>query len=105
HCIPKAYYITSNSRASELTIRCTNANSLFINDNIANQEYVCTEGHWWAEIANSNTLIFHFEEIEDNPDEEIAPLYGGVEICSQTKKGVVKTYITVIRLTKPVNPI
>ena len=44
HCIPKAYYITSNSCASEITIRCTNANSLFIDENIANHEYVARMG-------------------------------------------------------------
>ncbi|MDE5744910.1 MAG: hypothetical protein K2H84_04530 [Paramuribaculum sp.] len=102
HCIPKSYYIKSNSRASEITIKCTNANSLFIDENIANQEYVCTDGHWWAEIAKSNTVIFHFDEIEDNPDEEIAVFYGGFNVCSQTKKGVVKTYITVKRINKPI---
>ena len=65
-CVSKMYYIDANSCASEITIKCTNANSIFIEDHEGKilEEYLCSNGFWKAEIVNSNTIIFTLDEID-----------------------------------------
>lgn len=101
-CVPKMYWVDANSCASEINIKCTNANSIFIEDHEGkiSEEYLCPDGFWKAEIVNSNTILFTFAEI----DSDLYLDQAGFNVVSQTKKGMIKTGIYVKRLptTSPV---
>ena len=100
-CVSKMYWIEANSCASELLIKCTNANSIFIenHENSISEEYSCSKGQWKAEVNNSNTITFRFEELDH--DLEDTPLINvGFNVVSQTKKGLIRTSINVMRYTK-----
>lgn len=102
-CVPKMYWIDANGCASELTIKCTNANSIFIEDHEGkmSEEYLCPDGFWKAEIVNSNTITFTLTEIDSDQYLDMS----GFNVVSQTKKGLIRTGIYVRRLptTSPVN--
>ncbi|MDE7408569.1 MAG: hypothetical protein K2N09_00945 [Muribaculaceae bacterium] len=95
-CVSKMYWIDANSCASEINIKCTNANSIFIEDHEGKilEEYICSGGFWKAEIVNSNTITFTFDEV----DSDLYLDQAGFNVVSQTKKGMVKTGIYVKRL-------
>lgn len=100
-CVSKMYWIDANSNSSEITIKCTNENSIFIEDHEGkiSEEYICSSGYWKAKIINSNTIIFTFEEINSDSVED--PYYDrvGFNLVSQTKKGMVRTGIYVNRIS------
>lgn len=100
-CVSKMYWIYTNSCASQINIRCTNANSILIENHEGkiSEQYLCSDGFWKAEIVNSNTIAFTLEEI--NCDLYLDQVGFNV---SQTKKGIVRTGIYVKRLptTSPV---
>ena len=96
-CVSKMYWIKTNNRASKITIKCTNANSIFIENHEGNhsEEYISNEGQWKAEVVNSNTITITFDEFVYSPED---PIYiGGLNVASQTKKGLVGTSISVTR--------
>ncbi|MDE7397706.1 MAG: hypothetical protein K2M98_08275 [Muribaculum sp.] len=101
-CVSKMYWIDANSCASEINIKCTNANSIFIEDHEGkiSEEYLCQSGLWKAKIVNSNTITFTFEDI----DSDLYFDQVGFNVVSQTKKGMVRAGINVKRLptTSPV---
>ncbi len=95
-CVSKMYWIYANRNASEINIKCTNANSIFIEDHEGKrlEQYLCSDGFWKAEIINSNTITFTCEEI----DSDLYSDQVGFNVVSQTKKGMVRTGIYVKRL-------
>ena len=106
-CVAKMYYITANSCASRISIKCTNANSISIENHEGKilEEYTSAQGQWKAELVNSNTITFTFNEIDPNSIDESYYASEGFNVISQTKKGVVRTNISVMRLTKSTDPI
>lgn len=101
-CVSKMYWIDANSCASEIKIKCTNANSIFIENHEGkiSEEYICSGGFWKAEIVNSNTITFTFAVIDSDSYLDQT----GFNVVSQTNKGMVRTGIYVKRLptTSPV---
>lgn len=97
-CVSKEYHISANSNASELTIRCTNANSIFITNRDGGhlQEFTSADGKWKATLVDENVITFAFDEIWDDKA-EFPVIYQSLKIVSQTKKGEVSTYIQVRR--------
>ena len=95
-CVSKMYWIDANSCASAISIKCTNANLIFIEDHegMMSEEYFCSEAFWKAEIVNSNTITFTFAEIDSDSYLDQA----GFNVVSQTKKGLIRTGIYVKRL-------
>ena len=59
-CVSKMYWIYANSCASEITIKCTNSNSIFIEDHEGKilEEYICSNGFLysicWIQCCISN---------------------------------------------------
>lgn len=101
-CLPKMYWIKANNCASEITIKCTNANSIFIeNSNGAiSEEFSWSEAQWKAVVINSNTITISLEELYNRSEEAPAIISAGFNVVSQTKQGDLNTSINVIRYTK-----
>ncbi|MDE6265103.1 MAG: hypothetical protein K2M11_08160 [Paramuribaculum sp.] len=106
-CVAKMYWITANSCASKISLRCTNANSIAIENHEGKilEEYTSAQGQWKAELVSSNTITFTFNEIDGNSIDESYSTSEGFNVISQTKKGVVRANIGVTRLTKSTDPI
>lgn len=101
-CVSKIYWIDANINASEITIKCTNANSIFIEDSGGNlsEKYICSRGLWKAEIVNSNTITFTIDEIKKDMVDESYSSCIGFNVVSQTKKGTARTGIYVKRFAE-----
>lgn len=101
-CVAKMYWIDANSCASTISIKCTNANDISIenHEGKVSEGYLCTSGLWRAEVVNSNTITFTFEEVCNEPED--APYIDsmGFNVVAQTDKGTVRTGIYVNRLMK-----
>lgn len=106
-CVPKMYWIEANSSSSEMILRCTNAGPIFfrISKDELSETYSCPEGHWEATVTDDNTVTFTFHEIgQDNIDESYS-VSRGFSIIAETKEGIIKTTVDVMRLTKSTLPL
>ena len=98
-CVEKSYTIWADEKESVVTLKCTNADPIFFNKyGSTNMEYNSVYGHWSAKLVDSTTIIFSFEAVENfNSDE--AFIGDGLKIFAQDKKGIISTYISVIRFS------
>ncbi len=105
-CVAKMYRIEANSSASEITLKCTNASTIFIEKYEGNlsEEFICLNGLWKAVIVNSNSITFTFEELDGFTADEYPLNYVGFNVVSQTKKGMVRSSISVLRWNDPQIP-
>lgn len=74
HCA-KSYYILANGNASELTIRCTNADAILFTfiagtTNYERTQFTCPEENWIATIVDKNAIKFTFYDVDDDIDFE-----------------------------------
>lgn len=106
-CVGKMYWITANSQASELTVKCTNADAIFIKDTSGktSEEYTSSNGQWKAVLVNPNTITFTFAEYQDDSEDGYYTRDDGFNVIAQTKKGTVQTSIAISRLTKTSGPL
>lgn len=111
--MPKSYYIETNRLASELTIQCNNAESLYFgalrknqvvhfdtleNGLVDTRKIIFEDGDCKVSILNHNTLKFEFGEVPEipfGPQDYTFSAY--VPICSD-KGG--KTLTTVIDISR-----
>lgn len=97
-CVDRMYWITAGSQGGELTLRCNNADAIFIN-NTANgatpSSYTSTRGSWTARIVSPNTVTITFDPIDDldslNTNDYLT-------LASNTKKGLASTSLYIHRL-------
>ena len=76
HC-PKMYTIETNREASELILKCKDANNIYIANTEAESPsfYHCDGGHWSAEIISSNKVKITLEKYELDPETSGTPEY------------------------------
>lgn len=97
HCIGKMYYLVAYGNSSEITLVCTNGNSIFLNDN--QTRVTSPDGLWAAEVVSSNSVTIRFAEADKNlPDDAEKVIYEFLRVSGMTKKGLESTSIHVDRV-------
>lgn len=108
HCgIPKLYYVTANKFAGELELKCENADVIAIKnhrDEVMN-EYVSVEGGWKAEVINSNTIKFTFDQVTLTPEGDSSVAYEGFNVVSLDQKDEHRGGFNILRLTDSSDPL
>lgn len=69
----KTYYVTANGEASELTIKCTNADAIAFRfhagiTNYERTKFICPDENWMAETVDKNMVKFTFYDVDDDID-------------------------------------
>lgn len=105
-CIEKSYYIYANSNSSEIIIQCTNYEQIFLTSlNSPLKEYESYLGGWKAKLIDEKTILFAFNGIEQNGENQ-EPVSGDFLIIkAQDKNANVSTSISVIRFMKSSEPL
>lgn len=98
-CVAKSYWITANTNASKITIKCTNANFLLFQNHKGEtmDEYSSTKAKWTAKVENSNYITLTLYKITDYSAEEAYLFSEGFNVVAKTKDGLVSTGITLFR--------
>lgn len=97
--VSKRYWITANSNAGTLTLKCTNHNSIYIDDlykEVDPHIQVSEEGRWTAKIVTPNSITFTFDKVTGNPEKATASQW--VILSANTETGKDSTFVTVRRL-------
>lgn len=120
-CQPRSYTITTNRFAGELTIKCSNAPSIYFAEigNNSRAKYGVTasgeidintlvfdDGKWYVSLIDNNHLKFVFRETPVNPDLDFVMENDFVKICAKSKNKVLETNISVWRqlnFDEPIN--
>lgn len=113
-CQPKEYVITTNNCESEITLKCKNANQIYLGikssstdendaETSSSNEYNSLSEKWQVRIIDSNTLIFTFDKINLEDTEDF--IYSGVQILAKDKKGQISSFIKILRLVKSSGPV
>ena len=73
--VAKQYYITANSKASEIKIKCKSHNAIYFDSNdpgLALDPAVRTSqtGHWTARVSSPNTITFTFNRVNTSAETE-----------------------------------
>ncbi|MDE6287913.1 MAG: hypothetical protein K2M00_03905 [Muribaculaceae bacterium] len=96
--IRKIYWITANNKAGEITLKCTNAEKLYIVRGYSYSENFTAEKEYWSvKVVDSNTVTFSFDEIGDNKIEPSYPGVGDITILSKSNDGEKKEFFYVRR--------
>lgn len=120
-CVPRSYTITTNRFSGELTIKCSNATTIYFGEigNNSRAKYGVTaygevdintlvfdDGNWYVSLIDNNHLKFVFRETPVNPDLDFVMETDFVKICARSKDKVLETNIEVWRqlnLNEPIN--
>lgn len=107
HCIPMRYEVTANSCASEISIKCTNANSILIENHNGKtvEDYSYYRGHWTAKIVNSNTITITFSEIDATHADKSGCVRDEFNVVSLTPDGKLSACVAIVRFTDSTAPI
>lgn len=112
HC-PKTYSVTANSEAGELTLKCIDADAIYIAnelyyydpDSYPPSSFTCTEGRWTAELVSPNTVTITLDKIEYDPDASPTVSSYALALAANTKKGKLSTGIYITRLLNSSQPL
>lgn len=105
-CLPMSYQIIANSCESEVTLRCTNADSITIEGyGFSGDDFTCTTGGWNARVVDGSAVTIFFDEIALNQYEEIGADYSRLNLVGQTKKGPVTARVIVCRYINSIYPV
>lgn len=96
HC-SKSYFITANSCVSELTIKCTNAQSISL-AHATNNRFYCEGGRWTATLVDSKTIKIVFDEITDDVELDLGGSRDWLVVQHSSAKEFLKESICVDRL-------
>lgn len=66
--IRERYWITANNKAGDITLKCANAEDLYIQAGGCSYSeiYTAENGFWSVKVIDSKTVTFSFDEIGDN---------------------------------------
>lgn len=107
----KRYYIKANSKAGELTLKCTSHNSIYFDTfepSITVDPAVSTSepGKWTAKVVSPNTIKFTFKPIDiKQSTEKTASKMLVISANTNDDDGKESTIIMVSRLLKSNDPL
>lgn len=111
-CRPKSYWITTNDRASQLTLKCANSSSIYIShradegsSSSTGTSFTSYRGKWSAKVIDSNKITFTFDEIDDETPFEYEIINDYITIYTKVKGETVNVTIDIRRILKYSGPI
>ena len=90
---PNYYAIYTNHEKSELILKCTNSNDIYIKQilsaqiepQFSNDQFINSECGWTMTVVNGNELKIEFEEMEIDPDQSPFTRDTAIVVCSKDK--------------------
>ena len=90
---PNSCAIYTNHEKSELILKCTNSNDIYIEQilssliepQFSNDQFINSQCGWTMTVVNGNELKIEFEEMEIDPDQSPFTRDTTIVVCSKDK--------------------
>ena len=101
---PNYYTIYTNHEKSELILKCTNSNDIYIEQilsaqiepQFSNDQFINSECGWTMTLVNGNELKIEFEEMEIDPEQ--SPFTGAtIVVCSKDENNPLRANFVIDR--------
>ena len=102
---PISYAIYANHEKSELILKCTNSNDIYIEQilssliepEFSDDQYINSQCGWTISVVNGNELKIEFEEMEIDPDQSPFTRGTTIVVCSKDKINTQRANILIDR--------